>query len=55
MQVEDLVEARIEAGGEGAGGGGLAGSDLTGEQTRGLVIEEKLQSSLDLSPGLGSE
>jgi len=55
VQIENLIEVRVEAGGEGAGGGGLARSHLAGEQTCGLVIDQKLQSSLELSPGLGSE
>ena len=45
----------LSPGGEGAGGGGLAGADFAGEQTGAVMIGQKLESRLDLSPGLRSE
>ena len=55
MQIQDLIEIGIESGGEGAGGGGLAGADFAGEQTGAVMIDQKLEPRLDLSPGLRSE
>src|SRR4029077_17397862 len=42
VQVEDLVEAGVESGGEGAGRGGLTGTDFSGQQTSSVMIDEKL-------------
>ena len=55
MQIEDLIEVGIEAGGEGAGGGGLAGADFAGEQTGAVMLDQKLEPRLDLVPGLRRE
>src|SRR6202035_5081812 len=55
VQIEDLIQVGIEAGGEGAGGGTLAGADFPGEQTSAMMIDQKLEPRLDLSPGLRSE
>ena len=55
VQIEDLIEIGIEAGGEGAGGGGLAGADFAGQQAGAVMIDQKLEPRLDLIPGLGSK
>ena len=48
VQIQDLIEVGIEAGGEGAGGGGFAGADFAGEQAGAVMIGEKLEPRLDL-------
>ena len=55
VQIEDFIQVGIESGGEGAGGGTLAGADFAGEQTSAMMIDQKLQPGLDLSPSLRSE
>src|SRR5919109_794360 len=55
VQVEDLVQTGIERAAEGAGGSGFSGSHFSGQQTRSVVIDQKLQSRLDLSPSLRGE
>jgi hypothetical protein len=52
VEVEDLIEAGVECGCEGAGGGGLAATDFAGRQAGGLVIDQKLQPGLDLGSKL---
>src|SRR5664279_6513872 len=55
VQIEDFIQVGIESGGEGAGGGGFAGADFPGEQTGAVMLDQKLEARLDLSPGLRSE
>lgn len=55
VQIEDLIQVRMERGGEGAGGGGLARADLAGEQTGAVMIGQKLQPRFGLIPGLRRE
>src|SRR5215471_18892405 len=45
----------MECGGEGACGRGLAGADFAGEQTRTVMIGQKLQPRLGLIPSLRGE
>ena len=55
MQIQDLIEVGIEAGGEGAGGGGFAGAHFAGQQAGAVMIDQELEPCLDLVPGLGSK
>src|SRR5580698_873409 len=55
MHVENLVEAGVERGGEDARGCGLAGAHFAGDQADAVMLRQKLQSCLDLIPGLGGE
>ena len=55
MQIQDLIEVGIEAGGEGAGRGGFAGADFAGEQAGAVMIDQELEPRLDLGPGLRSK
>src|SRR5258708_27798192 len=55
MDIQDLIEAGIESGGEGAGGGGLACADFAGEQTGAVMIGQKLESRFGLGVGLRRE
>ena len=55
MQVQDLIEIGIEAGGEGARRGGLAGAHFAGEQAGAVMIDQKLEPRLHLGPGLRSK
>src|SRR5262245_16228397 len=55
VQIQDLIEVGIEAGGERAGRGRFAGAHLASEQTSAVMIDQKLETRLDLVPGLRSE
>ena len=55
VQVQDLIEIGIEAGGEGARRGGFAGAHFAGEQAGAVMIDQELEPRLDLGPGLGSK
>ena len=52
VQVQDLIEIGIEAGGEGARGGGFAGAHFAGEQAGAVMIDQELKPRLHLGPGL---
>src|SRR5712692_5609093 len=55
VQVQDLIEIRIEASGEGARRGGFAGAHFAGEQTGAVMIDQELEPRLHLGPGLRSK
>src|SRR5213594_2448439 len=55
MQVQDLIEVGIESGGEGAGRGRFTGAHFAGQQAGAVMIDQELESCLDLVPGLGSK
>src|SRR5690349_22698892 len=52
MQVQDLIEIGIESGGEGAGRGRFAGAHFAGQQAGAVMIDQELESCLNLVPGL---
>ena len=53
VQVDDLVEVRIQGGQPESGGRGLARTGFAGEQTRAAVIGKELKTGLQLNPGAG--
>src|SRR5580704_1182276 len=55
VHVENLVQAGVERGGEHARGGGLASAHFAGDQAHAMMLRQKLQSCLDLIPGLRGE
>src|ERR1700694_2657951 len=52
VQIQDLIEIGIEAGGKGARRGGFAGAYFSGEQTGAVMIHQELKPRLHLGPGL---
>src|SRR5579864_6016512 len=55
MQVQDLIEVGIEAGGEGAGRGRFTGAHFAGEQAGAVMIDQELEPCFDLVPSLRSK
>jgi len=50
VQVDHLKEARVQSGKPVPGGRGFTGTDLAGQQPRASVVDQKLQSRLNLLP-----
>jgi hypothetical protein len=50
VQVNPFEQIRVQTGKPGSGRGGLAGADFAGEKTGAAVIDEELQTGLDLLP-----